>query len=68
MTDPHARAQAKSVELRAVVIRGDGRREDLGLISGQYRNPLRRLWWRLMGAPRANRRIRAANRHHKQGS
>lgn len=51
-------------ELRAVVIRADGRREDVGLIAAYYRNPIRRTWWRLVGRPLADRRIRRANDRH----
>ena len=35
-----ARAKARQASLTAVVIRADGRREDLGLISYWHRNPL----------------------------
>ena len=38
-------SQVKSVEISAVVIRADGRREDLGRISFWHRNPLVRAWW-----------------------
>jgi len=38
--------QAQSATLSAVVIRADGSREDLGVISYWHRNPLMRLWYR----------------------
>jgi hypothetical protein len=38
---------AKRMSLSAVVIRADGTREDLGIISYYHRNPLKRLWYRL---------------------
>lgn len=39
--------QVKQVRLQAVVIRADGRREDLGTIAYWHKNPLRRLAHRL---------------------
>lgn len=35
--------------IEAVVIRADGSKEDLGVVSYWHRNPLRRLVWRLRG-------------------
>ena len=35
---------------------------DLGVVIAIYRNPVRRLAWRLVGQPLAERRIRRANR------
>lgn len=40
-----AQGQAKSAALRAVVIRADGTREDLGVVSYWHRNPLKRWAW-----------------------
>jgi hypothetical protein len=34
---------------------------DLGVTSAEYRNPLRRFWWRAAGRHLANRRIARAN-------
>lgn len=42
-----ARADIEEARIQAVVIRADGRREDLGMISYYHRNPLRRWLWRL---------------------
>ena len=56
--------QPSSAELHAVIIRADGRREDLGVITASYRNPLRQWWWRLVRQPAARRRIRRANRNN----
>lgn len=39
--------KAKESRLRAVVIRADGTREDLGTISYYHRNPLRRWGFKL---------------------
>lgn len=50
-----------STEIRAVKILRDGTRVDLGLVSASYRNPLRRIYWRVIRKPLANRRIRKAN-------
>jgi len=41
----HSR-QVQKATLEAVVIRADGRREDLGVISYWHRNPFMRLWYR----------------------
>jgi hypothetical protein len=41
--------QVVSQELQAVIIRADGRREQLGTIAYWHRNPLRRLWARIRG-------------------
>ena len=60
-------ADIKSVRFRAVVIRADGSREDLGTINYYHRNPVMRLGWRglqtargvvarLKGFPHGNRR------------
>lgn len=40
-------AAAKEATMAAVVIRKDGRREDLGVIAYYHINPLRRLLWRI---------------------
>ena len=37
----------RSAEISAVVIRADGRREELGTIAYYHRNPLRRFVWRV---------------------
>jgi hypothetical protein len=37
----------REASIAAVVIRADGTREDLGVVSYWNRNPLRRLWWTL---------------------
>lgn len=36
-----------AAQVTAVIIRVDGTREDLGVISRWHANPLRRLWWRI---------------------
>jgi hypothetical protein len=36
---------------------------DLGIVDYYHPNPLRMLWWRLLGKPRAKRRIAAWNVH-----
>jgi hypothetical protein len=38
-----------SAQVSAVIIRADGTRENLGVISYWHKNPLRRLWWRITG-------------------
>jgi len=43
--DKHGIVGLKSAQLEAVIIRKDGTREDLGVISYWNRNPLRRLHW-----------------------
>lgn len=35
----------KSASIEAVVIRADGSRQKLGVVSYWHRNPLKRLWW-----------------------
>lgn len=37
----------ESAQFEIVVIRADGTREDLGVVSYYHRNPLRRLVWRI---------------------
>jgi len=46
MPEQVARQKMKEASIAAVVIRADGTREDLGVISYWNRNPLRRLIWR----------------------
>lgn len=53
-------------EVRAVKIRLDGTQVDLGIVSAQYDNPVRQLWWKLWGKPRADARIRAENKRSAQ--
>jgi hypothetical protein len=45
--DVEARVGIKEASISAVVIRADGTREDLGVISRWHRNPFKRLWWRI---------------------
>jgi hypothetical protein len=42
-----AKGQAQEASLSAIVIRADGRREDLGTIAYWHTNPLRRLLHRI---------------------
>jgi hypothetical protein len=37
----------KEASIEAVVIRADGTREDLGVVSYWHKNPFKRLAWRL---------------------
>lgn len=41
--------RVKRMTLEAIVIRADGRRENLGVIAAYHRNPLMRLWYRIRG-------------------
>lgn len=50
MTDLSALSRAKKTELSAIVIRADGRREDLGVISYWHRNPLFRAFFKIRRA------------------
>lgn len=47
MADMNAKSEVKEATIEAVVIRADGSREDLGVISAYYKNPLKRLQWAL---------------------
>jgi hypothetical protein len=47
VTNITASSNVKEAQIRAVVIRADGTREDLGTISYFHKNPLRRWFWRL---------------------
>lgn len=47
MPDVEAKQEMREASISAVVIRKDGTREDLGVVSYWHKNPLRRLWWRL---------------------
>jgi hypothetical protein len=40
--------QPKRAEVSAVIIRADGSREELGIVSYWHRNPLMRLWYRFV--------------------
>lgn len=42
-----SRGKARDARLTAVIIRADGRVEDLGTIAYWHRNPLRRWAWKL---------------------
>lgn len=42
-----AKAEIKQATIEAVVIRADGKREELGVISYWHKNPFKRLLWRL---------------------
>jgi len=44
-----AKGGLREASIEAVVVRADGSREDLGVVSYWHKNPLRRLWWRLRG-------------------
>jgi hypothetical protein len=44
-----AKVPLKQATIEAVVIRADGSREDLGVVSYWHKNPLRRLLWRIRG-------------------
>ena len=62
MTEPPAKASHRAAQTEFVITRADGQVVNLGVGVYWHRNPLRRLWWRLWGQPRFNRRARAANR------
>ena len=49
MTELGAKSQIKEASIAAVVIRADGTREDLGVVSYWHVNPWKRLLWRLRG-------------------
>ncbi len=61
MTTTRTRIRTPMV-VRAVKIRADGTRVDLGVVSAVYENPWRQLWWILVGRQRAAARIRAENK------
>jgi hypothetical protein len=42
-----AESKIKEASIAAVVVRADGRREDLGVVSFWNRNPFKRLLWRI---------------------
>jgi hypothetical protein len=48
MTDAQI-SQRKRVTVEATIIRADGTRENLGIVSAWHRNPLIRLFYRLRG-------------------
>ena len=41
------KSEVKAMELTAVIIRADGKVEDLGSIQYWHKNPLKRLFWRI---------------------
>ena len=45
--DTEAKSEITEASIAAVVIRADGSREDLGVVSYWHKNPLRRLLWKL---------------------
>jgi hypothetical protein len=48
--------------IAVTIIRADGTVEEIGVVDTYYRSRVKRLWWKLYGKPRAERRIAAANR------
>ncbi len=46
MTEQTAKTEVEAT-IAAVVIRADGTKEDLGVVSYWHRNPLKRLLWRV---------------------
>lgn len=38
-------SKVREASIQAVIIRKDGSREDLGVVSYWHRNPFKRLWW-----------------------
>jgi hypothetical protein len=42
-----AKQQMQEASIAAVVIRADGTREDLGVVSYWHKSRVRRLWWNL---------------------
>ena len=48
--DQKAKTRIGEASISAVVIRADGRKEDLGTVSYWHKNLFRRLWWRLTHA------------------
>lgn len=53
MSEMHAKGQVKESSIEAVIIRADGTREELGVVSYWHRNPLRRWLWAIKH-PRGN--------------
>lgn len=45
MPDQNAKSGLREATIEAVVIRADGRREDLGVVSYYHKNPLKRAAW-----------------------
>lgn len=42
-------SQPREASIEATVIRADGTREELGVVSYYHRNPLKRLYYKLTG-------------------
>jgi hypothetical protein len=42
-----AKSNVRASSIEAVVIRADGKREDLGVVSYWNKNPFKRLFWRI---------------------
>lgn len=59
--------QASEALLRMVVTRADGTIHDHGIVSAHYKSPIKQAWWRLIGKPLADRRIRRSNRTPERG-
>jgi hypothetical protein len=51
----HETKQPVCITVEAVVIRADGRVENLGVIAYRHRNPLRQFWWQLKQLVRGRR-------------
>lgn len=47
MPEMDAKQKFKEASIAAVVIRADGTREDLGVVSYWNKNPFKRLLWRI---------------------
>ena len=40
-------SDCESAELSMVIIRADGSREDLGVVSYYHKNPFKMIWWKI---------------------
>lgn len=54
MTEQKAKSHLREASIEATVIRADGTREELGVVSYYHRNPLKRAAWAVKQKLRSN--------------
>lgn len=62
MGEIHSNVPVKQVEVSAVIIRANGKVEDVGVIARWHSNVLIRFWWKFVGY------VRRVKRGYSRGS
>jgi hypothetical protein len=58
-------AAPHSATISAVITRADGTVEQVGLLAAGYSNPIKQLWWDVVGSRLSTRRINKINKSAK---